>query len=69
MRSEIRPASITPGHVVQVTMKFRLLKQEDGPYTFRELLKSVCVLHEGLSLVWNVYAVVRYVDIDTGYFT
>ena len=32
-------------------MKFRLLKQEDGRYTFRELLKSVCVLHDGLSLV------------------
>ena len=27
------------------------LKQEDGSYTFRETLKSVCILHDGLSLV------------------
>lgn len=50
-RREICPVTITPGHFVQVSMKFRLLKQKEGPYIFRELLKNVCVLHDGLSMV------------------
>jgi hypothetical protein len=39
------------GQIVQIKMKFRLLKQESGEFTFRELLKGIYVLHDGMSMV------------------
>jgi hypothetical protein len=39
------------GQIAQIKMKFRLLKQESGDFTFRELLKGICVLHDGMSMV------------------
>jgi len=39
------------GQVAQVTVKFRALQQVDGGFVFRELLKSVSILDEGISSV------------------
>lgn len=36
------------GQIAQVTLQYRLLKQENGTFTLRELLKGVCVLDNGL---------------------
>jgi hypothetical protein len=47
----VAPSAINVGQIVQVRMKFRLLKQENGSFTFRELLKGVYVLHDGASMV------------------
>ena len=51
IRREISPSSIQVGQIAQVKMSFRLLKQENGTFSYREMLKGVCVLHEGLSMV------------------
>jgi hypothetical protein len=42
------------GQVAQVMLKFRALQQPDGGFVFRELLKSVCVLDDGISTVCGV---------------
>ena len=36
------------GQIAHVRIQFRLLKQDDGSYTFREMLKAVYVLDNGL---------------------
>ena len=44
-------SAIAVGQIAQIRMYFRLLKQENGSYTFRQSLKEICVLHSGKSLV------------------
>lgn len=51
IRREIRPNVVTVGQIAQVKLQLRLLKQKDGTFTFRELLKGIFVLHDGLSMV------------------
>lgn len=51
MRREIGTAAIAVGQIVQIKMSFRLLKQQNGSFTFRQLLKGVYVLHDGMSMV------------------
>ena len=51
VRREISPSAVKVGQIMQVKMKMRLLRQDDGNFTFREVLKGVCVLHDGLSMV------------------
>lgn len=51
LRREVSPSAIQLGQIVQVRMKFRLLRQENGNFTFREVLKGVSILHDGLSMV------------------
>lgn len=51
IRREISPGTVHVGQIVQVKMCFRLLKQEDDTFVYREMLKSVCVLHDGVSMV------------------
>lgn len=51
MRREISPSVITTGQVAQIQLKLRLLKQENGTFTLRELLKGVYVIDDGLSMV------------------
>ena len=36
------------GQIAHVGIQFRLLKQDNGSYTFREMLKAVYVLDNGL---------------------
>lgn len=51
IRTEIAASAIAVGQIVQVKMQLRLLRQDDGKFAFRELLKGICVLHDGLSTV------------------
>lgn len=51
MRREISPSAIQVGQIAQIKMQFRLLKQDSGSFTFREMLKGIYVLHDGLSMV------------------
>jgi hypothetical protein len=51
VRREIRPSSIAVGQIAQIKVQFRLLKQENGTFTFRELLKGIYVVNDGLSMV------------------
>ena len=47
-RREICPGQVAMGQIAHVRMQFRLLKQDNGSFTFRELLKAVYVLDNGL---------------------
>jgi len=55
VRREISPNAIRVGQIAQTRMKFRLLKQEDGTFTFRELLKAIFVLNDGASMVRRAF--------------
>ena len=48
LRREIGPDQVAIGQIGQIRMQYRLLKQEDGSFTLRELLKAVYVLDNGL---------------------
>lgn len=48
LRCEIGPDQVAIGQIAQVRMQYRLLKQENGSFTWRELLKAVYVLDNGL---------------------
>ena len=50
IRNEVGPNCVDIGQIAQVTLKFRALQQPDGGFVFRELLKSVCVLDDGISM-------------------
>ena len=51
LRREVSPSAVNVGQVAQIRLKLRLLKQEDGSFTFREMLKGVYILHDGASTV------------------
>ena len=51
VHNEVGPNVVDIGQVAQVTLKFRALHQLDGSFIFRELLKSVCILDDGISAV------------------
>ena len=51
MRKEVSPNGVDVGQVAQVTLKLRALQQPDGSFAFRELLKRVCILDDGISTV------------------
>lgn len=51
MRHEINTSAVRVGQIAQVKMCFRLLKQANGTFTFRQLLKGVYILHDGMSMV------------------
>jgi hypothetical protein len=51
MRREVNPSAVNVGQIAQIKMKLRLLKQENGSFTFREVLKGVYILHDGASTV------------------
>lgn len=51
IRREISPSAIVVGQIVQVRIQLRLFKQPNGSFTFRELLKGVYILNDGLSMV------------------
>jgi hypothetical protein len=51
IRREVKPSAVTVGQIAQIKIKFRLLKQENGSFTFREVLKGVYILHDGASTV------------------
>src|SRR5882757_6508787 len=46
---EVSSSRVNIGQVVQITMKLCALSQGDGPHVFRELLKSICILTDGIS--------------------
>jgi len=48
LHREICPSQVAIGQIAQVKIQFRLLKQDSGSFTFRELLKAVYVLDNGL---------------------
>lgn len=54
VRKEVGPNIVDIGQVAQVTLKFRALRQPDGRFVFRELLKRVCVLDDGISTVREI---------------
>ena len=51
VRNEVGPSDVDIGQVAQVMLKFRVLHQLDGSFIFREPLKSVCILDDGISAV------------------
>ena len=51
LRKETSPNAVAVGQLVQLRFQLRLLKQLNGTFTCRDLLKNVCILHEGLSRV------------------
>jgi len=53
-RREVSPNSVDIGQVAQGTLKFRALQQSDGGFVFRELLKSISILDEGISAVREI---------------
>ena len=50
IRNEVGPNCVDIGQIAQVTLKFCALQQPDGGFVFCELLKSVCVLDDGISM-------------------
>jgi len=59
VRHEIGTGAIAIGQIAQIKMSFRLLKQQNGSFTFRQLLKGIYVLHDGMSMVRNSSKLLR----------
>ena len=51
VRQEVGPRSVKIGQIVRIKTRFRLLKQENGNFTFRELLKGIYILDDGVCKV------------------
>ena len=64
LRREIGPDQVAIGQIGQIRMQYRLLKQEDGSFTLRELLKAVYVLDNGLREVSIPRAWIRGTERD-----
>ena len=54
VRREIGTNLINVGQIAQVRMKLHLLKQDNGSFTFRELLKGIYILYDGASTVGDL---------------
>ena len=39
------------GQITQVSLRFRALKKPDGSFIFREMLRSISILNDGISAV------------------
>ena len=50
VRIEVGASGMDGWNVAQVALKLRALQQSDGRYVLRELLRSVCVLDEGIGI-------------------
>ena len=51
IRTEVRPNHIDVGQVAQVTVCFRVLQQLAGDSIFWEMLKTISILDDGISMV------------------
>ena len=50
IRNEVGPNCVDIGQVAYVALKFRAPQQPDAGFVFRELLKNVCVLYDGIGM-------------------
>ena len=51
IRREVAPTAVRCGQIVQIKMSLRLLRQDNGCFSRREILKGVFILDDAVSLV------------------